>query len=416
VLAVVQHQQRRAGTERGHDAGERVGRDGALADGAAPRRPGTDGRGDLPGDVVVGGDAGQGDELHHPLLGAAADRLGQAGLAQAAGADDRGDPRGAQQARHRDEVVVAAEQRVGLLRHAVADHRQAALEQLVLQRLERGAGVAAELLAQRAAVGLEAGQRRRRPLGGRLAAQQLGQHLLVPRAVAGERGERRGRLGVAAQPRQRQRAGPHQRPLGRGPLRAQRSHRVVGPAVAGRGPRPQRQSRLGVRQRRRLVAGLGAAGGRRRPQLGHRGVDLVLAKGEPVAGRGGDDEVGAQLGSGAGDEDLQRLRRVLGLLVRPEPFHQPGGAAAPAQVAGEQRQEAAQPRRGDLPALVGHPRQQRQLGAHPTSLASSPPASLMPAPAPGASTRSRALPLVRAPQHGGELLMRTVRPDQDARE
>jgi hypothetical protein len=34
---------------------------------------------------------------------------------------------------------------------------------------------------------------------------------------------------------------------------------------------------------------------------------------------------------------------VLGLLVRPEPFHQLGGAAAPAQVAGEQREEATQP-------------------------------------------------------------------------
>jgi hypothetical protein len=34
---------------------------------------------------------------------------------------------------------------------------------------------------------------------------------------------------------------------------------------------------------------------------------------------------------------------VLGLLVRPEPFHQPGGAAAHAQIAGKQREQATQP-------------------------------------------------------------------------
>ncbi len=38
--------------------------------------------------------------------------------------------------------------------------------------------------------------------------------------------------------------------------------------------------------------------------------------------------VGAHLGPGAGDDHLERLGRVLGQLVRPEPLHQPGRAGA----------------------------------------------------------------------------------------
>jgi hypothetical protein len=61
---------------------------------------------------------------------------------------------------------------------------------------------------------------------------------------------------------------------------------------------------------------------------------------------------------------------VLGLLLRPQALDQPGGAGTGAQVAGEQREQAAQPAAGDLLAAPGHPRQQGQLGGHPTSLAS----------------------------------------------
>jgi len=125
---------------------------------------------------VVGGDAGEGHEVHHPLLGPAADRVGEAGLAQAAGADDRGDPGGAPQAGHRGDVVVAADQRIGLVRDAVPDHRGTALEQLLLHGLEGGAGVGAELVAQRAAVGLVPGQ------GGRGAERRRG--LTVAAAAA----------------------------------------------------------------------------------------------------------------------------------------------------------------------------------------------------------------------------------------
>ena len=200
MLAVVQHQQRRAGTEDGRDAGDDAGGDGALADRGASGPSGAQGGRDLAGHVVVGGDAGERDEVHDPLLRLAAHHLGETGLAETTGPDDRGDPDRAQQVRHRGDVVVAAEQRVGLVGHPVADDRRGALEQLLVDGLEGGTGVGAELVAQRAAVGLVAVQRRRRSQRRRLAAQQLGQHLLVPRTLADQPGELVGRLGVATQP------------------------------------------------------------------------------------------------------------------------------------------------------------------------------------------------------------------------
>ena len=254
------------------------------------------------------------------------------------------------------------------MRHPVPDRRPGALQQLPVQRLEGGAGVGAELVPQRAAVGPVPGQRRRRPHRGRLAAQQLTQHLLVPRALGGQLGKLLGRLGVAAQPCQGQRAGPHQRPVGGRPFCAQRRQRVVHLGVAARGPLPQGQARLGVGQRRRVVAGPGAAGAGRGAEQDGGGVDLLLDQGEAVAGGGAGDDVGAQLRPGPGDQNLERLGRVLGLLLRPQALDQPGGAGAGTQVAGEQREQATQPAAGDLLAAPGHPRQQGQLGGHPTSL------------------------------------------------
>jgi hypothetical protein len=188
VLAVVQHQQRRAGTEGLDDAGEQVGRDGGLADWGAPGLAGAQRRGDLTGVVVVAGDAGERDELHHALLRLPGHDVREAGLAQPAGTDDRGDPGGAQQAGDRGDVAVAAEQRVGLVRHPVPHRRRGSLQQLLLHGLERRAGVGAELVTQRAAVRLVPGQRRRRSHRRRLAAQQLDQHLLVAWALGGQLG------------------------------------------------------------------------------------------------------------------------------------------------------------------------------------------------------------------------------------
>jgi energy-coupling factor transporter ATP-binding protein EcfA2 len=156
-------------------------------------------------------------------------------------------------------------------------------------------------------------------------------------------GERPGRLGVAAEAGQGQRASPGQRQVGRRPLRPQRGHRVVRPGVgAVRGAVPQGEAGLGLGQGR-VIAGLGVPGCRGRAEQDGRGVDLVVGQRQAVAGGGAGDDVGAQLGPGAGDDHLQRLGRVLGLLLRPEPLHQPGGAAAAAQVAGEQSQQPTRP-------------------------------------------------------------------------
>jgi hypothetical protein len=70
--------------------------------------------------------------VHVPLLGLAAHRVREPGLAEAAGADDRGDPGGTQHGGHRAEVVVPAEQRVGLVRDAVPDSRRLVGQQLLV--------------------------------------------------------------------------------------------------------------------------------------------------------------------------------------------------------------------------------------------------------------------------------------------
>jgi hypothetical protein len=90
----------------------------------------------------------------------------------------------------------------------------------------------------------------------------------------GQLGEVLGRLSVATQPGQG--AGPHQRPVGRCPLRAQRGQWVVQPGVALPGSLPQREAGLHLGQRRRVVAGADV------PLTTLLAVGLALE--EPVAG------------------------------------------------------------------------------------------------------------------------------------
>jgi hypothetical protein len=173
VLTVIQHQQCGAGTEGARDAGEHVGRDGKVTDRGAAGLTGAEDRRDLVDDVVVAGDTGERDEVHDTLLRLPAHRVRETGLAQTASTDDRRDAGRAQQMRHRGDVVVAAEEWVGLVGHTVPDHRRGTPQQLLMHGLECRAGVGAELVAQRAAVGLVPGQRRGRSHRRRLAAQQL---------------------------------------------------------------------------------------------------------------------------------------------------------------------------------------------------------------------------------------------------
>ncbi len=231
--------------------------------------------------------------------------------------------------------------------------------------LQRGAGIAAQLLAQGPPVGVVAGQSRGRAHRGGLAAQQLRQDLLVPGAFGGQRGS--GSTASVARPSRDSasaRARVRDRYAGT-PRRAQRGQRVVARVgVPARRAFAQRETGLGVLERGGVFAGAGAALARGRARSTAEASTWSSPSAEPVAGRRAEDDVRAEPRAGAGHQDLQRLGGVLGSLVRPQRVDQPGGAAARAQVAGQQREQAARPGAGDLHAAVGHPRQQNQLDRH----------------------------------------------------
>src|SRR4029450_11467924 len=90
---------------------------------------------------------------------------GEACLTGPAGPDDRGDPDRAQQVRHRGDVVVAAEQRVGLVGPPVADDRGGALEQLRGDGAEGAAGSPGRIAGGRLG-GPDRGRCRARPAAG----------------------------------------------------------------------------------------------------------------------------------------------------------------------------------------------------------------------------------------------------------
>jgi ABC-2 type transport system permease protein len=146
VLAVVQDQQ--PGAEGGQDVGEDVRGDGETADRVGSALTDTEGGRDLGRDVIIGGDAGERDEMHHALLGLAADDVREARLAQAAGTDDRRDPGRAQQVGHRGDIVVATEQRVGFMPDTVPGHGRVGLQQVLMHVPQRGTGIAAEFVPQ----------------------------------------------------------------------------------------------------------------------------------------------------------------------------------------------------------------------------------------------------------------------------
>lgn len=303
VLAVVQHQQRGAGAERRGDAGQEVPPAGVGGGAGGAGLPDAEGGGHLGNHVVVRPDAGERHEVDDPLLGPPGHEVREPGLAQPARPHDGGHPRGAEQVGHRRDVGVPAEQRIRLVRHALPDRGRLAAQQVALHGLKCGARVRAQLVAQPPAVRLVPGQRRRRAGGGRLGAQQFGQHLLVPWTLGGQRGERPDRLGVPAEPGQRERPGAHQRAVRGRPFRPQRRQRVDGLGLLGR-PGPVREPGLGVSEGRRVVARACPVGGRGGEAAYGGGVHLLLGQGEPVAGGRPLDDVRAELCPGTGDQDL----------------------------------------------------------------------------------------------------------------
>jgi hypothetical protein len=222
-----------------------------------------------------------------------------------------------------------------------------------VQGAERRPGVGAQLVPQRPPVGVVAGEGGGRPAGGGLAAHQLEQDLLVARVGGGQRGQRLDRLGGLPESRQRQRPHPGQRPAGGRPGRAQR-------AVAAE----QGQAALRGGEGRRVVTGPRAALGLRSAQQHRRGVDLLGAECQPVAGRGALDNPGPEPRPGPRHQRLQCLGRVFRHLTGPQLGDEPGRAAPGPQVVGEQREEAGQPGAGDLLAAPAGPGQQGELNRH----------------------------------------------------
>jgi hypothetical protein len=359
VLAVVEHQQRWTGTERGDDAGEKTG-----------RPAGTEGRRDLARDVVVARDTGQRDDVDGALFGLATHRIRQPGLAEPARPDDRCHPRGAQQPRDTRQVVGSAEQRVRLVRHAVADRGRLAVEQGAVHGLQCRAGVGPEVVADVAPVAVVPDECGCRAGRGRLAAQQFREQFLVAGPFGEQGGERLDGLRVPAEPGQRDGAGAGQRRAGLQAFGTQGGERVVEGGGTRCEPLAQGEAGVGARERGLVVTRPGVPGRGRRGEPHGRRVDLVLGEREPVAGGRAGDDVGAELGAGPGHDDLYGLRGVVRLLVRPQPVDQAGGAGAGTQVARQYGEEAAQPGAGDLPVAKGHPRQQHQLGGHRTTIVS----------------------------------------------
>ena len=253
---------------------------GTLRDGVrTPRRDRVahaEGGTDL-GDHVVGrGDADQLDEVHPRLGGLPGQHVGDPGLADAAGADDRGQPAAAHRGSQSRQVGLATEQLLCVVPDAGADGL-VGREQLAMQPLQRVGRVHPEAVAQVAAVLLVAGQRHRHARDDRLRPQQGFEQLGVvarrrrtpgagaPAPPAPARSGP-GTARAAAGPR-----APNDEP-GRAPRRAaprpSRRQWRSGPAPPARAARPSPDRRR--RARRPPAAAAGRAAARRPPRARSR--------------------------------------------------------------------------------------------------------------------------------------------------
>ncbi len=306
MLAVVEDQQRRSGADLVDDPADEVGTAGrGRGEPAGDRLADAEHVADLDRDAFGRGDAGELDEVHDGLLGEPAHQVGEPGLAEPTGADDRGDPGGADRLGQRGDVLVAADQPRRLEEQTLAD-RVVAGQQLGVQRPQRRARVDAEPVGQVGAVALVALQCGRHAVHGRDRAQQRGDDLVV-RLRALQQRQRRGVLTGGRQPET---------------LRAQR-------------PR----------------------------------VDVGGGQGQPVAAGGALDDLRAGRGPRPGDHDLERLGRVGGDVVAPDLLDQRRlGQAARAGV-GEAPEQRVGPLPRDRLAVPGdvvedrEPRSRRPVSA-----------------------------------------------------
>ena len=351
VLAVVEDQQRGRLVEELGDAGADVvallgGEDPAAADRVADAQR----RADLAHDVVRRGDADQLHEVHHRLLGPAAEQVGEPRLAEASGAEDRGHPGFADSRPQRPDVLVTTDQR-GRLEPQPGPDRAVRREQLPVQGLQRGSGVDAQPVGEVRAVALEGLERGRRTLHSSDRAKQRDRRCLVTARLL----QQREGLVVVTERRQ----GPAE-------------HRGRDRAMAGRLP-PQltkrsvgSAARLGERERRPgqvaradHVLTTFALTSTDHGVAKHQGVDRFGTESEPVAVVGAGHHLGGRLGPSPGHHDLQRLGWVGRHVVRsPDLRDQPllAHLSTRRHQRGQQRLGAAARQRGALPGdLVEQP-------------------------------------------------------------
>ena len=364
VLAVVEDQQRRSGVELGRDPAAYVGElRGRERTSAGHRPPHAQGRTDLGKHVVAGGHADQLDEVHPGLGRLAGEHVGDAGLAEPARADDGDQPAATDGGAQLVEVALAAEQGVGLEVHAVA-HRAVGRQQLAVQPLEGRVRVDAEPVGQVGAVLLVALQGRRRPGGGRDAAQQCGGdgHVVDGGCVRGlEVGER---VLVATGGGQRQ----PEHPPDPAPV-VGRVEPELGERAAVRGRLADVECRRPLREvdRPGRVAGVEGGPGLAAQPAQQQRVHVVGRYGEPVPAVVPDDAVRPQRRPDPGHQHLQRLGRVRGLVVGPDQVDQPAvGEALGSR--GQRRKQCRDAVTRDRLAAPGHAVEERQRGGHPVRI------------------------------------------------
>ncbi len=345
MLAVVQDQQRRRAGEVAGDPGPDVGPllrgEAALL---ADRVAHPDRRAHLTDHVLRRRDAGQLHEPHDRQPGVAAQHVRETGLAEPAGPDDRDDPGAGQQPPQRADVRIPAEQRRGVVADAVV-HRVVGGEQLAVHLDQHRSRTAAQPVGDGGAVALEPFQRGRRAADRRLAAQQVGEDVLVGGPGARLGLEQRQRLGVLAGAAERHR----QHPGGR--RRPRQRERVAGRLHGGV----------------QLPALVGGACGLLQVRV-RQHIDLVATQPEPVPAGGALDDARLRRRADPGHQHLQRLRRVRGPVLAPDRVDQGVRRATARARLGQGAQQRARAVADDGFAAPANLVEQRQRTGHPISL------------------------------------------------
>ena len=369
VLAVVEDEQGRDGVELLGDPTAHVGELRRRESTTAGHRVADPQSGpDLGDHVLPGRDADQLDEVHAGLGRLPREDVGDAGLAQPTGSEDRREAAGADQGPQPGQVGLPAQQLVDVVAHAAAD-RLVGGEELAVDPLQGRVRIDAEPLGQVTPVGVVAGERRRHTGRGGLAPEESLQRLGVVRLRRVHPTQHVEGLGVLAGPAQGESPHPpHHRGVTVGDP-AELGQRSFSGRVSG--AVQQAGSRLGQHERLRSPAVGERTAGVRHQALEDPGVDRVVGEGEPVPTVGARDRLGPQLRPEPRDEHLQRLARDGRRVVAPHLVDQAQvGHARGMQ--GQGGQQVGRTASGDRGAVVRHLVEEPQQDRHRASIGIAP--------------------------------------------